>query len=387
MRPGAARAPAAPARAAAAGRRRAGRRRPRASVLDADDRRARRRAPPRAARSRGTTSRVEPARARRPRRPRARRGTARSSPLERQLAERPRSRSSALAPGPGRSRRARRRRAPGRSPGPTLRRYAGARLTVIRRCGNSKPELRIAARTRSRASRTAVSASPTIVKAGRPARTSTSTATRRGSTPSMAKVVTRASTAATLGGACDGDTRCASHAIARSAPCRSAAATAPCANRREARGRAVTRAGLASPAMSTDPRQRLGRAGEELAAEHLERLGYDARRAQRPHPLRRARPRRRRRRRTLVFSRSRRAARAAPAAARATALHERKRAQVRRMAAAWLAERRTTARARPSCASTRSASSIDARGRLVAPRAPRGGVLMARRAATSASCW
>ena len=38
----------------------------------------------------------------------------------------------------------------------------------MRRGGNSKPELRIAARMRSRASRTAASASPTIVKAGRP---------------------------------------------------------------------------------------------------------------------------------------------------------------------------------------------------------------------------
>ena len=39
-------------------------------------------------------------------------------------------------------------------PAPALRRYAGARLTVIRRCGNSKPELRIAALTRSRDSAT-----------------------------------------------------------------------------------------------------------------------------------------------------------------------------------------------------------------------------------------
>ena len=48
---------------------------------------------------------------------------------------------------------------------PSLRRSAGARLTVIRRAGNSKPELRIAERTRSRASRTAVSGNPTTVKA------------------------------------------------------------------------------------------------------------------------------------------------------------------------------------------------------------------------------
>ena len=68
----------------------------------------------------------------------------------------------------------------------------------MRRCGNSKPEFWIAARTRSRASRTAASASPTIVNAGRPGRTSTSTDTGSGSTPSMANVATRASTTGTL---------------------------------------------------------------------------------------------------------------------------------------------------------------------------------------------
>ena len=55
------------------------------------------------------------------------------------------------------------------NPGPALRRYAGARFAVIRCCGNSKPEFWIAARTRSRASRTALSPRPTIVNAGRPA--------------------------------------------------------------------------------------------------------------------------------------------------------------------------------------------------------------------------
>ena len=74
-----------------------------------------------------------------------------------------------------------------------MRSDAGARLTVTRLSGNSKPELRIATRTRSRASRTARSPNPTMVKFGRPARTSISTATRRGSRPSMVKVVTRAS--------------------------------------------------------------------------------------------------------------------------------------------------------------------------------------------------
>src|SRR3954454_7097840 len=62
----------------------------------------------------------------------------------------------------------------------------------MRFCGNSKPEFTSAERTRSRASRTALSARPTIVNAGRPWRTSASTSTRRASTPSSAKAVTRA---------------------------------------------------------------------------------------------------------------------------------------------------------------------------------------------------
>jgi AcrR family transcriptional regulator len=49
---------------------------------------------------------------------------------------------------------------------PSLRRSAGARLTVIRSIGNSRPALRIAARTRSRLSRTVESGRPTVVKVG-----------------------------------------------------------------------------------------------------------------------------------------------------------------------------------------------------------------------------
>src|SRR4051812_11133888 len=49
----------------------------------------------------------------------------------------------------------------------------------------------MAARTRSRASRTALSARPTTVKAGSPSRMSASTQTRRASTPSTAKVAIR----------------------------------------------------------------------------------------------------------------------------------------------------------------------------------------------------
>ena len=66
---------------------------------------------------------------------------------------------------------------------------------MIRVCGNSKPELAIAERTRSRDSRTAASPRPTIVNAGRPLRMSTSTHTWRGSIPSIANVATRASIA------------------------------------------------------------------------------------------------------------------------------------------------------------------------------------------------
>src|SRR3954447_4024510 len=51
----------------------------------------------------------------------------------------------------------------------------------------------MAARTRSRASRTALSASPTTVNAGSPSRMSASTQTRRASTPSTTKVMTRES--------------------------------------------------------------------------------------------------------------------------------------------------------------------------------------------------
>ena len=66
---------------------------------------------------------------------------------------------------------------------PALRRSAGARLTVMRRGGNAKPLLRIAPRTRSRASRSAASASPTMENPGRPGATSTSTRMTRPSRP------------------------------------------------------------------------------------------------------------------------------------------------------------------------------------------------------------
>ena len=89
--------------------------------------------------------------------------------------------------------------------------------------------------------------------------------------------------------------------------------------------------------MSADPRHHLGRTGEDLAAEHFERLGYDV--VDRNY-----------RTRygeldlvcfdgeTLVFCevKTRRANRAASPWDN---LHSEKRAQVRRMSAAWLAEK------------------------------------------------
>ena len=77
---------------------------------------------------------------------------------------------------------------------PALRTSAGARLTVTRCGGNSKPEFRIALRTRSRLSRTLASGRPTIVKVGSPNDTSTSTWTGQASTPKTAAVRTQAST-------------------------------------------------------------------------------------------------------------------------------------------------------------------------------------------------
>ena len=64
----------------------------------------------------------------------------------------------------------------------------------MRRMGNSNPEFRIAARTRSRASCTALSARPTTVKAGSPEAMSTSTSMIRPSNPITAQVCVFAST-------------------------------------------------------------------------------------------------------------------------------------------------------------------------------------------------
>ena len=64
----------------------------------------------------------------------------------------------------------------GRSrPGPSLRRFPGARFTTTRRSGHSRPACSTAGRMRSRASWTAVPASPVSVNEGRPRPTKAST--------------------------------------------------------------------------------------------------------------------------------------------------------------------------------------------------------------------
>ena len=80
---------------------------------------------------------------------------------------------------------------------PTLGRSAGARLTVTRLPGREYPEEARAARTRSRASRIAVSGKPTTVSAGFDGLMWTSTLTDCGSMPTRATEVTDANIRAT----------------------------------------------------------------------------------------------------------------------------------------------------------------------------------------------
>ncbi len=91
--------------------------------------------------------------------------------------------------------RAHRARPRARAPIRILRTPPGARFTVIRRCGHSRPDDSTAARTRSRDSRTAASGSPTTWYAGRPDETWTSTVTGCPSTPMSVALRTAASTA------------------------------------------------------------------------------------------------------------------------------------------------------------------------------------------------
>ena len=76
------------------------------------------------------------------------------------------------------------------SPAPALRTPEGARFTVTRDIGQGRPLESTAARTRSRASRTAASGRPTMVNPGRPFVTWTSTETAQPMAPlSVAEVI------------------------------------------------------------------------------------------------------------------------------------------------------------------------------------------------------
>jgi hypothetical protein len=75
---------------------------------------------------------------------------------------------------------------------PSLTRSAGARLTVMRFGGKARPMEVKAARTRSRLSVTALSGSPTTVKAGSPGAICTCTSTSKTRMPWKATVLTRA---------------------------------------------------------------------------------------------------------------------------------------------------------------------------------------------------
>src|SRR6185369_9573311 len=76
---------------------------------------------------------------------------------------------------------------------PSLGRSAGARFTVMRRAGNSKRAFWMAARTRSRASRTSASGRPTMVKEGRPLARCVSTVTSGAAAPASARLCNTAS--------------------------------------------------------------------------------------------------------------------------------------------------------------------------------------------------
>ncbi|GAH95245.1 unnamed protein product, partial [marine sediment metagenome] len=76
-----------------------------------------------------------------------------------------------------------------------VREFCRARLTTIRFIGKVQPEFRIAARTRSLASWTAVSGKPTIVNEGKPGEISTSTSTIAPSSPTTAQLNTLANIA------------------------------------------------------------------------------------------------------------------------------------------------------------------------------------------------
>ncbi len=79
---------------------------------------------------------------------------------------------------------------------PSLRRSAGARLTLIRRGGSLKPLLSSAVRMRTRPSRMPASASPTMLQQGSPLPMSTSISIGAASMPTRAADATRANMSA-----------------------------------------------------------------------------------------------------------------------------------------------------------------------------------------------
>ncbi len=128
--------------------------------------------------------------------------------------------------------------------------------------------------------------------------------------------------------------------------------------------------------MSSDPRRATGARGEQLAAEHLMRLGYDI--LERNFRTRWgeldivARDGR-----TLVFCEVKARRGVPPGRSPFESVHPAKRAQVRRMARGWLA----TAVARPYLPAIRFDAigvTFDRTGAAGQPRAPRGGVLSGR---------
>ena len=260
-----------------------------------------------------------------------------------------------------RRRRGSRRRSRGRSPGPALRRSAGARLTVIRCSGNSKPELTIAARTRSRDSRTAASGRPTIVKEGSPRRMSTSTSTGTASTPSRAKVRAVASTGADARrGRLTRWRRAIVPESGRVAPQRREPAHCRRGHRRVG---SPPRAASAALEPMTEPGEHR-RDGEELAAAHLTARAAD-RRAQRPHRATASSTSSRATAPTLVFVEVK--ARGVAGARRARATRSSRRPaqadrRLRRLARAWLAERPRAGGLPAASASTWSASPLDRAG-------------------------
>ena len=377
------RVPATSARSASAGRRRG---QPRAGAaaaapaprrppqhLDRLAQRRRRRRPrapstsaasARAARAGRTRPRDAAPRARPPPR-RARRATGRSSPLERQLAE----------DGPAVERVGRALAAGGEQADRERQVEARPRLAQVRRRevrgDPPRGELEVRVERSRRAPARAPPArprppGPTTRKAGRPGRMSTSTRRVAGRGRRWRRWRRGRARAGTLRERARHGTRRASQRAASPA-----GAPRPYRVAGDRRKRVPTSAGRrrSVAAMSSDLRHRLGRAGEQLAAEHLERRGFAVL----------ARNHRTRCGELDLIAADAPADRLlrgqdAPRSARVRAVRRAARGAVptgARMARGVAAGAAPTARARPSCASTRSASRSTPRAAR-RPRAPRG---------------